>query len=93
MGWLNLTCQVIDPGGAFLNFDNPSFPVERGSVPSRIKYISLEHFVLLPLALVPSVSRKKFFFPRFPSPITKHQIVRLQVVIWVHLFRHIFVEQ
>jgi len=41
---------------------------ETGGVHSRIKDISLEQFALLPLALVPSVSRKENF-SRSPHPL------------------------
>jgi len=37
-------------------------PTGESGIPSRIKDISLEQFGLLPLALVPSVSRKETFF-------------------------------
>jgi hypothetical protein len=37
-------------------------PGDRGGVPSRIKDISLEQLALLPLALVPLVSRKENIF-------------------------------
>ena len=68
-------------------------PGDRGGVPSRIKDISLEQLALLPLALVPLVSRKENIFPAPPSPVTRHQIVLLHLEMWVRLFRPTFAEQ
>ena len=68
-------------------------PGDRGGVPLRIKNISLEQFALLPLALIPSVSRKENIFSHPPVPGYRHQIVRLPLAMWVHLFRPTFAEQ
>ena len=43
-------------------------PGDRRGVPTRMKEISLEQFALLPLALIPLVSRKENVFPAPPSP-------------------------
>ena len=57
---------------------------------------SLEQLALLPLAPVPSVSRKENIFPPPPpppSPVTGHRIVRSQLEMWAHLFHPTFAEQ
>ena len=66
-------------------------PGDRRGVPTRMKEISLEQFALLPLALIPLVSRKETFFPLLPTPVTRHRIVRLH--LWARLFRPTFAEQ
>ena len=69
-------------------------PGDRGGIPLRIKDISLKQFVLLPLALIPSVSQKEnFSCPLIPCyqtsdcSLRKHvlcfyQVIETQVEIW-----------
>ena len=57
---------------------------ERGGVPSRIKDISFEQFVL-PLALNHRYLQRKKNFLLLPSLVTRHRTVLLHLQMW-HVF-------
>ena len=74
-------------------------PGDRRGVPTRIKDISLEQFALLPLTLVPSVSRKEnlfFICVEFYCALFS-KLVRLQAELAfrgvMHRYKYVFISK